>query len=164
MQIPVSSILQTTSPITRHSFDELIQLPDEGEQLLEPVTGELRIERISDQLLKLSGDFRTRLKLRCDRCGDSYESTAEFQLDEALEIVPEPLTADEVEERIELNGNLDATDLVRQNLLLSLPPRRLCGCEPLVSEREDSSVDPRWAALGSFAPENNGKPPKTPNP
>lgn len=158
MQIPVSSILQATSPITRYSFDELIPLPDEGEQLLEPVTGNLTVERINDRLLKVSGDFQTRLKLRCDRCGDSYESPAEFHLDEALEIVHEPLTAEEVEERIALNGHLDASDLVRQNLLLSLPPRRLCGCEPLVSEREDTSADPRWAALRSFSPEVNGKP------
>lgn len=158
MQIPVSSILQATSPITRYSFNELIPLPDEGEQLLEPVTGDLTVERMSDRLLKVSGDFQTRLKLRCDRCAETYESTAAFNLDEALEIVHEPLTAEEVEDRVELNGNLDASDLVRQNLLLSLPPRRLCGCEPKVSEREESSADPRWAALRSFSPEDNGKP------
>ena len=158
MQIPVSSILQATSPITRYSFDELIPLPDEGEQLLEPVTGELKVERMSDRLLKVTGDFQTRLRLKCDRCAEPYESTAAFHLDEALEIVHEPLTAEEVEDRIELNGHLDASDLVRQNLLLELPPRRLCGCEPLVSEREDTSADPRWAALRSFSPEDNGKP------
>lgn len=156
MRIPVSNILQATSPITRYSFDELIPLPDEGEQLLEPVTGELTVERMSDRLLKVSGDFQTRLKLRCDRCGEFYDSDAAFHLDEALEIVHEPLTAEEVEDRIELNGHLDATDLVRQNLLLELPPRRLCGCEPLVSEREHTSADPRWAALRSLAPENDG--------
>ncbi len=158
MQIPVSSILQSTSPITRYSFNELIPLPDEGEQLLEPITGELTVERISDRLLKVTGEFQTRLKLRCDRCNETYESSAEFQLDEALEIVHEPVTAEEVEDRIELSGHLDASDLVRQNLMLSLPPRRLCGCEPQVSEREHSSADPRWAALRSFSPENNGKP------
>ena len=158
MQIPVSSILQATSPITRYSFDERIPLPDEGEQLLEPVTGELTVERMSDRLLKVSGDFQTRLQLHCDRCNETFEFPAEFQLDEALEIVHEPVTADEVEDRIALNGNLDASDLVRQNLLLSLPPRKLCGCEPVVSEREESSADPRWAALRSIAPEDNGKP------
>lgn len=158
MQIPVSSILQATSPITRYSFDELIPLPDEGEQLLEPVTGELTVERMSDRLLKLSGDFQTRAQLKCDRCNEPFEAPAAFHLDEALEIVHEPITAEEVEDRVALNGNLDASDLVRQNLLLSLPPRKLCGCEPVVSEREESSADPRWAALRSIAPEDNGKP------
>jgi uncharacterized metal-binding protein YceD (DUF177 family) len=154
MQIAISSILQLTSPISRHSFEELVPLPDEGERLLEPVVGELTVERMSDRLLKVSGHFQTRLELRCDRCGETYESPAEFDLDEALEIVHEPITAEEVEDRVEANGNLDVTDLLRQTLLLSLPPRRLCGCEPLVSERSETSADPRWAALRSILPEN----------
>ena len=157
MQIPVSSILQATSPITRYSFHELIPLPDEGEQLLDPVTGELKVERVNDQLLKVTGDFTSRMRLACDRCGEPFEAPAAFTLDEMLEVVHEPVPTEEVDDRVEASGVLDASDLVRQHLLLSLPARRLCGCEPRVSANDVSQDDPRWAALRSFDPKSNGK-------
>lgn len=160
MQISINTILQATSPITRYSFDELIPLPDEGEQLLEPVTGELTVERASAHLLRITGDFQTRLRFLCHRCAEPFEAPAAFNLEEALEIVHEPITSLEVDDRVNANGHLDATDLIRQTLLLSLPPRHLCGCEPSISDADVKapSGDPRWAALKSFPPENsNGK-------
>lgn len=158
MQIPIVNILQATSPITRYSFDELIPLPDEGEQLLDPVTGTLKVERASDHLLWITGDFQTRIRFNCDRCAEPFEAPAAFQLEETLEIVHEPVTTVEVDDRVNANGHLDATDLIRQTLLLSLPPRHLCGCEPSIAEVEKPSGDARWAALKSFPPESsNGK-------
>ena len=34
-------------------------------------------------LLKLSGDFQTRVQLKCDRCNEPFEAPAAFHLDEA---------------------------------------------------------------------------------
>lgn len=51
---------------------------------------------------------------------------------------------------VSAQGHLDATDLIRQSLLLSLPPRHLCGCEPLAQIQDKDAVDPRWSALKSL--------------
>ncbi|MEB3198700.1 MAG: DUF177 domain-containing protein [Candidatus Sericytochromatia bacterium] len=157
MQILVSSILQAPSSVTWYDFDESLALPDEGEQLVEPVKGQLRVERIGDHLLQLTGPFQSRIRLGCDRCGAFFEAPVAFELTEALEVVDTVPSAEEVEETVPLSGYLDVSDLVRQTLLLSLPVRKLCGCEPLVSSSETVSLDPRWSALSSFQPERNGK-------
>lgn len=158
MEISVSSILQAPEKVTRYSFQEHIDLLAEGEKLLEPVVGEFEITRASNQVLQVSGHFKGRLQVPCDRCGNPFELPVEFDVDEGLEVVEGPVTTEEVEETVSATGNFDATDLIRQNLLLALPTRRLCGCEPLANQADAESVDPRWAALRSIHQEPNGKP------
>src|SRR4051812_40420739 len=125
MEISVSSILQAPEKVTRYSFQETIALEDE--KLLEPVVGELEITRASLQILQVQGHFKAKLQLACDRCGEPFELPVEFEVDEGLEVVEGPVTSEEVEETVSATGNFDATDLIRQNLLLSLPTRKLCG-------------------------------------
>ena len=158
MDISISSILQSPYAVTRYSFKEKIGLPADGEQLLEPITGELTVTRNSDQLLQVTGDFDARLKLHCDRCGNEYETPVHhFSLEEHLEVTDEPTTSVEVEEQVYAGGNLDVTDLIRQALLLSLPSRRLCGCEPLAHKTDATATDPRWAALNALREDADGK-------
>lgn len=151
MEISVPSILQSPQAVTRYAFKEMIELPADGERLVEPVVGELEITRTSDQLLQVKGDFETRLELHCDRCGTEYEHPAQFSLEEHLEVTDEPTSSAEVEEQVFAAGKLDATDLIRQALLLSLPSRRLCGCEPLAQRSDVDATDPRWAALKALS-------------
>ncbi|MEB3284218.1 MAG: DUF177 domain-containing protein [Candidatus Sericytochromatia bacterium] len=155
MQISITSILQDPDSVTRYDFSESMAAPEEGEQFLEPVSGELAVERISDRLLQVSGTFQTVLKSNCDRCGEMFTLPARFTLDEALEVVDSEPLSFEVEESVLATGYLDASDLVRQTLILSLPPRRLCGCEPQTSVVDTKTVDPRWAALGAFPLDTN---------
>jgi uncharacterized metal-binding protein YceD (DUF177 family) len=157
MEISVASILQATESVTRYSFQELIDLPNADEKLLEPVVGDFEVTRASTQVLQVKGHFTARLQLPCDRCGDLFEMPVEFDLEEALEVVDGPVTSEEVEETVSAIGNFDATDLIRQSLLLSLPSRRLCGCEPNTNQAVADKVDPRWAALRSIHQEPNGK-------
>ncbi|MDB5096958.1 MAG: hypothetical protein JWM80_1379 [Cyanobacteria bacterium RYN_339] len=155
MDIPVVSILQATEKTTRYSFQETIVFDDE--KLLDPVVGEFEITRASNQILQVKGLFKARLQLACDRCGEPFELPVEFDVDEGLEVIDGPVTSEEVNETVSATGNFDATDLIRQNLLLALPTRRLCGCEPLTNQADADSVDPRWAALRSIHQEPNGK-------
>lgn len=157
MEIPVSNILQAPQSVTRREFSERIELPSGEERLLEPVSGDLIITRASSKILQVEGAFHTRLGLQCDRCGNDFELPVDFTLNETLEVVEGPITSEEVEEAVEQHGILDATDLIRQGLLLSLPPRRLCGCEPKSQSQEDSKLDPRWAALKALQDNSNGK-------
>lgn len=155
MQVSVAGILQAPESTTRYDFNELLPAPDEGEQFLEPVSGELNIERVSDQLLQASGSFHSLLKSTCHRCGEPFELPVAFTLDEALDVVESEPLSQEVEEAVSASGFLDVSDLVRQTLILSLPPRRLCGCEPQTPVTETTKVDPRWAVLGTYPVDSN---------
>lgn len=155
MQVSVAGILQSPESITRYDFNEVLPAPDEGEQLMEPVSGNLTIERVSDTLLRASGSFHTLLRSTCHRCGESFELPVAFTLNESLEVVESEPLSQEVEEVVSAAGFLDVSDLVRQTLLLSLPLRRLCGCEPQTPVTETATVDPRWAVLGTYPVDSN---------
>lgn len=157
MELSVATILQATESVTRYSFRETIDLENEEEKLLEPVEGQFEVTRASDQVLQVKGHFKARLEMNCDRCGNRFELPVEFDLDEALEVVDGPVTSTEVEDTVSAVGTLDATDLIRQSMLLELPARRLCGCEPKINDDATETLDPRWAALRSIHQEPNGK-------
>ena len=152
MEISVTSILQSPSDVTRYDFEEQFEMPSKEEKLAEPVKGELVVTRASDRILQAAGTFHSRLKLNCHRCGSEFEHPIDFQLDEALEVIDGPITSEEVEDVVSAQGDLNATDLIRQSLLLSLPSRHLCGCAPLAQPQDKDAVDPRWAALKTLAP------------
>ncbi|HEY9720374.1 MAG TPA: DUF177 domain-containing protein [Oscillatoriaceae cyanobacterium] len=157
MEISVSSILHSPQAVTRYPFEERFDLHSEVETLVDPVRGDLTVTRTSNQVLQVQGRFHTRVRLVCDRCGSDFELPVDFSLDEPLEVVEGPLSATEVEEAVTATGTLDATDLVRQGLLLNLPVRKLCGCEPLPQQSEQERQDPRWAALKALREQPQGK-------
>lgn len=160
MEISVASILQSPQAVTHYSFREQFPLHENEneEKLLEPVVGEFDVTRVSGRIVQVQGSFQTRLRMTCDRCGEHFDTPVEFTVDEALEVTDEPILTTEVEEAVSATGQFDATDLIRQDLLLSLPSRRLCGCEPVNTTPTSERLDPRWAALRSIHQEPNGKP------
>lgn len=157
MEISISSILHAPEAITRYPFEERFDLHSEAETLVDPVRGELLVTRTSNQVLQVQGEFHTRVRMDCDRCGNPFELPVDFSLDEPLEVVEGPLSAIEVEEAVSPTGTLNATDLIRQGLLLSLPVRKLCGCEPLPQLTEQERQDPRWAALKALREQPQSK-------
>jgi uncharacterized metal-binding protein YceD (DUF177 family) len=152
MEISVTSILQSPDKVTKYDFKEQFEMPSGEEQLADPVTGVFVVTRASDRILQVSGDMHARLKLNCHRCGSEFELPIDFQLEEVLEVIDGPITSEEVEEVVSAQGTLDATDLIRQSLLLSIPTRHLCGCAPAAQPQDKDAVDPRWAALKTLAP------------
>lgn len=156
MEITVASILHAPENVTRYPFHERIELPSDDERLKDAVDGELVITRAGSKVLQAQGAFHAELLLNCDRCGNEFELPLDFELDESLEVTTQPITSLEVEEVVPANGSLNATDLIRQGLLLSLPSRRLCGCEPQHGSAGEAPLDPRWAALKSFEQSPNG--------
>jgi uncharacterized metal-binding protein YceD (DUF177 family) len=153
VEISIPNLLQSPQNVTRYDFKEQIDLPSNEEKLVEPITGELVITRASNQILQTQGDFHARVKLTCHRCGNEFELPVDFQLDETLEVIDGPITSEEVEDVVSAQGDLDASDLIRQALLLGLPPRHLCGCEPLTPPQDKAAVDSRWDALKSLTAE-----------
>lgn len=147
MLLDVTSLLEAKEPITRISYEERLEIPKDIGVLLSPVTGEITIERANDgSLLSVSGELAVKLELTCDRCTGPYVLEQNVSVEEHLRVVTEESTAVEVEESVERTGKLDLSDLLRQNVLLSLPLRKLCGCPELADFRKDY-IDPRWGKL-----------------
>jgi uncharacterized metal-binding protein YceD (DUF177 family) len=153
MEISIPSILQSPQDITRYDFKEQFDMPSGDEKLVGPVTGDLEITRTNGRVLQVNGNFHAALRLSCHRCGNEFELPIDFPVEEGLEVIDGPITSEEVEDVVSAQGTFDATDLIRQSLLLSLPTRVLCGCEPLAQSQDKEAVDPRWAALKSLAVE-----------
>lgn len=119
--------------------------------------------------VRLRGTITARAEVDCDRCLKSVDVPVETSFD--VSYVPaddygaEPEAAAELqEEDLSLSvfdgGAIDVDDLVREQVLLALPTRALCGedckglCPVCGANRnmdscncETTEVDPRWAAL-----------------
>lgn len=156
MILSVPQLLSATSATTEVPLSADLAF-DAPEQALGPAVGDVVVTRTSDQLLKVTGSVRAPLQTLCDRCGEAYRIEVEATLDEALEVVPEAPTSQEVEESVWAHGELDLTDLVRQALLLALPSRKLCGCPALQAPAAGPEEDPRWAALRALVSPPDGQ-------
>jgi uncharacterized protein len=111
-----------------------LQLEAEEGFALERGSVQCRIDRGDDDALHVQGVLRADLRLECGRCLDPYR----FDVSQRLDLYYLPQTgADEADEEIELKerdlvvgyyreGRLDLRDVVREQLLLAPPMKRLC--------------------------------------
>lgn len=147
MLIDVEALLQAQDKDTVVDFDEAVEFPADLGSLKRPLSGTVNIERSMDNhMLRLTGRLSTVVDLVCDRCLGPTPTEVAFDLDETLAVTDTPTEALEVEDAIAASGDLDLSDLLRQNLLLHLPSRSLCGCEPAYLA-EHKRIDPRWRKL-----------------
>lgn len=147
MLIDVEALLQAQEKETIVAFDEPVDFPADLGALDRPLSGTVTIDRsMDDRLLHLTGRIATTVALVCDRCLGPTPTEVEFDLDETLVVTDTPTEALEVEDAVAATGDLDLSDLLRQNLLLHLPSRSLCGCEPAYLA-EHKRIDPRWRQL-----------------
>lgn len=150
MLLDMASLLEAKEPITRISFHERLEIPRDIGVLLSPVTGEITIERASDgSILTIRGDLNVSLEILCDRCSGPFVMDLAVPVEERLRVEAEGSQSVEVEESVDPEGKLDLSDLLRQNVLISLPLRKLCGCPELAELRKDFT-DPRWSKLKSL--------------
>lgn len=149
----------------RYDAEELV-LDDEHARLIEPpqVTG--RLSR-SDHEVRLQGRINARAEIDCDRClkqvvvpvetdfDVTYVPAADYVETEAAELQAEDMGLSVYED-----GAIDLDELVREQVLLALPTRALCGedCKGLCPvcganrnenpcECESKEIDPRWSEL-----------------
>ncbi|HYY58938.1 MAG TPA: DUF177 domain-containing protein [Pyrinomonadaceae bacterium] len=128
-----------------------------------------RINR-NGQEVRLNGTLTARAEVDCDRCLKSVSIPIETSFD--VTYVPAEAyygdaTAELKEEDLSLSVfdglAIDIDDLVREQVLLAMPPRLLCGdeCKGLcpvcgVDKNandcacEASEIDPRWAGLAAL--------------
>lgn len=151
MKLEVESLLCQPEDTTRIDFSEQVEFPADLGKLLQPLAGPVTVTRAVDSsLLQVQGALETEVELVCDRCMGPVITPIHLEVDEDFAIVTTPDTALEAEEAVAANGFLDLSDLLRQHLILSVPGRKHCGCEPAYLA-EHRPIDPRWRALQALA-------------
>ena len=125
------------------------------------IEGDLVLTRLSNEILAtMRGTFLAALE--CQRCLDRFEHPDSFELTESFLISEdwrnaEPDESDEVDDEpvfVSPAHEIDIGETIRQEILVSLPMRPVCGpnCEGLLSEveAEEDEIDSRFAALSQL--------------
>ena len=159
--------LQETGDKFAHVYEpEELVLDDEHTRLTEPPEVIGRMSR-SGHEVRLKGKITARAEVDCDRCLKAVTLPVETEFD--VTYVPEEdyreseaaeLREDDLSLSVFDGETIDVDELVREQLLLALPARALCGeeckglCPTCGADRntaacdcETKEVDPRWAAL-----------------
>ena len=166
MQIELDK-LEGTSAEFEHTYEpEELVLDDEHARLIEPpqVTG--RINR-SGHEVRLQGKILARAEVDCDRCLKQVAVAVETAFDvtyvpaeDYAEAETAELQAEDLGVSVYEDETIDVDELVREQVLLALPARALCGedCKGLCPvcganrnenpcECETVNTDPRWNEL-----------------
>jgi uncharacterized protein len=123
------------------------------------------------QDIRVRGSYRGRFSVPCARCIDPVEHTLAGEYDLIFrpigvdgEVTEHSIGASETEIGYYENGSLALEDVLREQVLLSLPARTLCrdDCKGLCPRCggnqnvepctcDEAPADPRWSALSALA-------------
>lgn len=125
--------------------------------------------RASTREILLEGALAVTVSFSCDRCLERV--VRPIRIDLNLAYLPEDaspteeereISADEADLAFYQGGGIELTDVLREQVLLELPMRRVCEPEcaaaPLTESQQAPKVpDPRWSVLENYHPakENN---------
>jgi uncharacterized protein len=170
MRIEVENLTAAGEPFAHTYGPEEIELEDEGARLTSDATVEGSASR-KGQEVRLRGVIETEVELLCDRCLTPALAPLAVEFDASF--IPREIDAGKGE-HVELQAEdllldayegdaVDLDELVREQILLALPSRRLCReeCKGLCPKCgadlnaghcscEQGEVDPRWAALADL--------------
>lgn len=163
----VASLLLEDVGATRDLRLTLTSFPLDEELVASNVLGSIRLTRLRSGVLA-TGELGGNVELECARCLNLYDQPFRARLTEQFRqtvdvrsgagVAPvvkdeQPGDDDDDEVGFEINDahEIDMTELLRQNILLSLPMRPDCGdaCPgpPEIDNGPASDVDSRFAAL-----------------
>jgi uncharacterized protein len=165
MRIELENLEPTSSFAHRYEPEEIV-LDEEHVRLTEPPEVRGSIKQ-SGREVRLKGTINARAEVDCDRClktvalpveaefDVAYVPAEDYRRSEAAELQEEDLSLSIFE-----GETLDVDELVREQLLLALPARALCGeeckglCPTCGADRNTNpcdchsqEIDPRWAGL-----------------
>ena len=143
MQINVAQLLKEHAGATReHILREDIRNLDPDVVPLTDLVGRVQLIRTANGVLT-TGTLQTSVELECSRCLTLFSKPVKFHLEEEfrpmLDIVTGaslPLSSDDEDAtQIDPHHILDLTEIVRQDILLAVPPFPVCrnGCKGLCS-------------------------------
>ncbi len=173
MQIDIEQLTEASQPFAHTFAPEELSLEDERARLLQPaqVAGRLSRKR---QRVHAQGTIETEVEIFCDRClmplvaplkaefDVSYDPPGTDEESDNAELQPDDLAAS-----IYAGDSLDLDELVREQVLLALPMRSLCGeeckglcltCKVNLNQQNcacaPQELDPRWAGLAALKNDN----------
>jgi len=170
MRIEVENLTGAGRPFAKTYTPGEVELDEEGARLVSGAKVEGSARRKGDEV-SLRGRISAEVEVGCDRCVAAVRVPLEVEFDTAF--IPREKAAGETE-NVELlsedmglatfeGGAVDLDELVREQILLALPSRRLCreDCKGLCPECgadlnagacscEKGEVDPRWSALADW--------------
>lgn len=168
MRFNVAQLLKSAIGTTRqYEIEDDITGIDADLEVVKPLVGKIRLLRTTDGIL-VTGRLHTDVRVSCRRCLKSFDLPVDFALEEQFRPSVDVYTGtalpaedgEDVVTRTDLHHMLDLTEVVRQDLLLSMPMSPLCSqdcrglcprCgEDLNTEEctcQDEEVDPRLEAL-----------------
>jgi uncharacterized protein len=168
MRYNVAQLLKDESGQTRqYELHEEIGSLDPGIVPLSTLDGKLHLIRTADGVL-VAGDLHSSVELVCSRCAEPFSMPIKFVLEEefrpTIDIVTGatlPLPADdEAATRIDERHVIDLTEVIRQDMLLAVPPFPVCrtrcaGLCPICGKNwnegpcdcRHDEIDPRMAIL-----------------
>ncbi len=122
--------------------------------------------RAATREILVRGSLSTTVSYPCDRCLEGIRHPLQLTFD--LSYLPEDASPKEDEREVGAgeidlafyqDDGLNLADLLREQILLDLPMRRVCdpdcGKGPVLPQVDDSGTgDPRWNALAGFRPKS----------
>jgi len=109
-----------------------VDLVDENAVFLEPVTAEVFIRRVGEEIL-IKGKIKTLLSFVCSRCLSPYE----FPIDSSCDLVYLPEELDLMKEQLEtedmsgfyFRSQINLDDIILEQLNLTFPLKPLCSSD-----------------------------------
>jgi uncharacterized protein len=169
-QFNVAQLLKQPSG-TRRVYDidtaDVPPLDDDLKVVAPYYRGQVRLTRVGNGLL-VTGELETSVELECTRCLSAFQTTTRFEIEEEFRPTLDILSGarlpqdpdQDIATLIDERHILDLAEVVRQDLLLSLPPSPVCRpdcrglCPHCGQDLNEAScdchaeaIDPRWAAL-----------------
>lgn len=133
MKIELNELLRQVGNEGEVEDSEQISLPDDNLILTQPVSVKLHLMNTGESVL-VKGTIQTEIELECDRCLKKYRRPVKLEIEEnyARETAPQrkgkeiELKESDFVYPIDNDNCIDLDELIRQNILLSLPIKSLC--------------------------------------
>jgi uncharacterized protein len=170
MRIEVENLTAAGTPFAYTYGPEEVELEDDGARLTSDATVEGSASRKGREV-RLRGEIKTEVELLCDRCLAPAQTPLAVEFDasfipleiEAVKDENIELLADDLGLAAYEGDAVDVDELVREQIMLALPSRRLCReeCKGLCQKCgadlnaghcscEQGEIDPRWSALAGL--------------
>jgi uncharacterized protein len=158
--VNVATLLQEPVGASRAYTFHLDRLDLDSDLVASDINGDMRLTRLSDEILA-NVEARGTVELTCLRCLEPYAQTTKTRFQEEFRVAYDVRSGAEVrssedDERFSITDahELDISEALRQELIVSLPMRPDCGAQcpgpPVIDSDGEDDIDDRFAALGAL--------------
>jgi uncharacterized protein len=158
--VNVATLLQEPIGASRVYTIHLDRLELDADLVASDVSGEMRLTRLSDEILA-NVEATATVELTCLRCLEQYAQPTKTRFQEEFRVAFDVRSGAEVrssddDERFTITDahELNISEALRQELIVSLPMRPDCGAQcpgpPAIASDSEEEIDNRFAALGAL--------------